>query len=110
MHWNNFPNRTLCDTLGAMRDQVKHTNLLTYKRTSIMIAQLIEEAQCYGNRMESGLADWSDMRYARECLSKLKKETKELDEQIKAQKALLDKPKKKSDHVWLDDVLEEDDD
>lgn len=77
--WNG-PNRYLCTVLDEMRahlSKISVFNLFKYKRS---MAMLIEEAQTLANRMESGLADWTDIRRARDEIKKLKKEIKELEE------------------------------
>lgn len=65
-------NRTLCDVLEEMR-KCNITKNYSY------LESLIEEAQCYGNRMEGGLYDGKDLREMQEERSKIKKEIKKLE-------------------------------
>ena len=77
-YWSG-PNRYLCSVLDEMRKHVENVsvfNLFKYKRS---MAMLIEEAQTLANRMESGLADWSDIRRAHKDIKKLKEEIKKLE-------------------------------
>lgn len=69
-------NRTLCDVLDEMRKCIKTQNY-SY------LPSLIEEAQSMGNRMESGLADISDLNVIRNRIKKSKKRLKQLEEKIK---------------------------
>jgi hypothetical protein len=64
-------NRSLCSVFDAMRDADKTKNY------SYMLG-LIEEAQYYGNKMESALQDVKDIRALNEERAKLKKEVYEL--------------------------------
>ena len=69
------PNRTLCDTLEEMRTCIKTLNFA-------LLASLIEEAQCYGNRMESALYDQKDFEYGEKEYKKLKIKIKEAEEKL----------------------------
>lgn len=71
-----MPNRTICDTLEAMR-KCHETRNFSY------LMGLIEEAQNHANRMEAALWDQRDLTYLREELSDLKKEKKQLEAKIK---------------------------
>ena len=66
-----YLNRTLCDVLDEMRkcDKVKNYSALL---------SLIEEAQIFGNRMESALDDSRDLEQMYEEKKRLKKELKVL--------------------------------
>ena len=66
------PNRTMCEVLSEMRTIVK---LIPIVQQRNLLLSLIEEAQVYGNRMESGLLDKKD-------LLALQKKKKELIEEI----------------------------
>jgi len=66
-----IPNRTLCDTLEAMR-KCHETRNYSY------LLGLIEEAQNLANRMEAALWDQKDFKRAEKRYKKLKKEIEEL--------------------------------
>ena len=51
-----YLSRYLCDVLADMRSALKVLRI-------DLVAGLIEEAQIMGNKMESKLNDYSDMRY-----------------------------------------------
>lgn len=67
----SFPNRTLCGVLDEMR-KCNETRNYAY------LLSLIEEAQHYGNRMESALHDKSDIREWSTKRHELKEEIKQL--------------------------------
>ncbi len=66
-----YPNRTICDVLEAMRDCYKTRNF-SY------LEGLIEEAQLFGNRMESALSDVSDIKRLHGEREKLNKQVDKL--------------------------------
>jgi len=61
-----FLSRYLCDVLDDMRSALKVLRI-------DLVAGLIEEAQIMGNKMESKLNDYSDMRYNLEQGKELQK-------------------------------------
>lgn len=69
-----FLNRTLCDVLDEMRKCDKTKNYAP-------MLSLIEEAQVFGNRMESALSDVKDIKELYKKRKKLKEEVKKLEEQ-----------------------------
>lgn len=75
--WYGNPNRLVCYCLDEMRKILKHNNLFTYNRNTLVLSSLIEEIQVYVNRMESGLEDGHDLRKLRKVIkeetAKLKK-------------------------------------
>lgn len=72
---DNMPNRTLCDTLEAIR-KCYETRNFSY------LPGLVEEAQNMANRMESALYDQSDLRYAQKKLKEVKEERRKLEKEI----------------------------
>lgn len=66
-------NRTWCQTLDEMRQITKSGHI----RPDMMLS-LIEELQVYGNRMESGLMDLSDLESLHQELKTKKAKLKEL--------------------------------
>lgn len=71
-----MPNRTICDTLEAMR-KCHETRNFSY------LLGLIEEAQNLANRMEAALWDQNDIKGYRETIRELKEERKKLKKEIK---------------------------
>ena len=67
-----MPNRTICDTLEAMR-KCYETRNFSY------LPGLIEEAQNLANRMESALWDQKEFKYRAKEHKKLKAEIKKLE-------------------------------
>lgn len=63
----NWPNRTICDVLEAMR-KCYETRNFSY------LPGLIEECQNMANRMEAALYDKNDLYKAREELRKVREE------------------------------------
>ena len=89
----NYPNRVVCSVLSEMRKMLKTLNIFTLYRYKAMQATLIEEAQTLVNRMEAGLEDWSDIKYARKDLKSIRKEIRELKDEKEALKEELGKKK-----------------
>ena len=81
--------RTLCDVLREMRKACETSNY-SY------LPGLIEEVQTMGNRMEAGLEDKWEMYQEQKRLTKLKRERRELADEIKELEAKLDGLKKES--------------
>ena len=71
-----YVNRTLCDVLNDMRKCSTTMNFAP-------LMSLIEEAQIYGNRMESGLSDKGDIKAMNKEWSELKNKLKELRKEVK---------------------------
>jgi hypothetical protein len=69
-------NRTLCGVLEEMRSCLKTLNFGA-------MAGLIEEAQVFGNRMEAGLSDKSDLAKLSEDVSKARRHYKDLVREIR---------------------------
>ena len=78
------PNRYLCDIFTDMRKAVE---MLRFD----LIPGLIEEAQIYGNRMESKLDDQNDMKQLLEDKSRLNDEVIELRKKKEALEKELEK-------------------
>ena len=73
---HDYPNRSLCSVLEAMRDCHKTRNF------SYLLG-LIEEAQYLASRMEAGLGDKRDVKYWVGKKAEMKKEIRELEAKIK---------------------------
>lgn len=73
---HDYPNRSLCSVLEAMRDCHKTRNF------SYLLG-LIEEAQYLASRMEAGLGDKRDVKYWADRKIEMKKEIRELEAKIK---------------------------
>jgi len=83
-------NRTWCDCVEHVRKLCDHTTQFTWESNRDMIRSLCEELQVYGDRMEAGLGDLTDLESLHENIKEKKKELEELKKQIKKRK---DKPK-----------------
>lgn len=70
-----MPNRTLCDTLEAMRMCHKTRNYL-------YLEGLIEEAQNLANRMEAALWDQKEFKRTQKRHKRLKKEVEEMEDKL----------------------------
>ena len=82
-------NRYLCSVLEDMRRCCETLNFSPMKG-------LVEEAQIFGNRMESALADRKDLRKMNEQHSALRKKIMTLRKEVKdLEKKLPKKPEKK---------------
>jgi len=81
------PNRYLCDIFTDMRKAVEKLRI-------DMIPGLIEEAQIYGNRMESKLDDQRDVKTLLEEKSKLNDEVDKLRKEKETLENQIDKEKK----------------
>lgn len=79
----SYPNRTLCAVLEDIRRVTKKLDTSRIIEQSHLIRSLTEEAQVYANRMEAGLEDQKDIREINEHKSKLVKEIRKLEKQIK---------------------------
>ena len=70
-----YPNRTICEVLNEMRKCYKTRNFAG-------LLGMIEEAQTMANRMEAALYDQKDVENALKRKAKLKKEIKDLENQL----------------------------
>ena len=89
------PNRYACTVLEEARAALAKLNWVTMAFSKRHLATLLEELQTIVNRMEAGLEDKSDysstrdrLREARGELTDLKAEKAELQDEIKALKAV----------------------
>lgn len=73
MYWGL--NRTLCNVFEEMRACDKTKNYAP-------LLGLIEEAQCYVNRMEASLADQHELKSLHEKLIKSRRELEKLEDKI----------------------------
>jgi hypothetical protein len=74
-----MPNRTVCSVIEEAR-KCNETRNYSY------LSGLLEEIQSLANRMEAALWDQNDMKRMMDDRAALKKELKELKEQVKEEK------------------------
>lgn len=81
--YHGLPNRTLCACLEDMRAVIDKLNSLNAEQVKAVVQVQIEEAQYLGNRMESTLEDIHDIADMYEKRAQLKKDIKELRQELK---------------------------
>ena len=84
----DYPNRTMCEALGEMRDCFKSRNFA-------YLLGLIEEVQSMANRMEAGLSDKND-------LEEMKNDRKRMNAELKTLQREIDKLREERDNVKHD--------
>lgn len=91
----SYPNRTYCDVLAECRALLGNLSVWNLHKTTHILANLLEELQVYGNRMEAGLAYKGDLELLHNKRAQLKAEVGALREAT---------GKKSGDRVRLEDL------